>query len=79
FHRVLRQVRQQELVWIAWQDIQGNWSVEQSLQHLSALAEAQILAAYQWLYAHCIQSWGTPMNAEGEAQPMLILGMGKLG
>lgn len=27
----------------------------------------------------CCREWGTPCNAQGEAQPLLILGMGKLG
>lgn len=79
FHRQLRQHRQRELVWIAWQEIHNQWPVEQGLQHLSALAEAQILSAYQWLYQRGCHDWGTPMSPEGEPQPMLILGMGKLG
>ncbi|OOE80646.1 bifunctional glutamine synthetase adenylyltransferase/deadenyltransferase [Salinivibrio sp. ML198] len=79
FHRQLRQHRQRELVWIAWQEIHNHWPVEQGLQHLSALAEAQILSAYQWLYQRGCHDWGTPMSPEGEPQPMLILGMGKLG
>ncbi|OOE88312.1 bifunctional [glutamate--ammonia ligase]-adenylyl-L-tyrosine phosphorylase/[glutamate--ammonia-ligase] adenylyltransferase [Salinivibrio sharmensis] len=79
FHRQLRRHRQRELVWIAWQEIHDRWPVEQGLQHLSALAEAQILSAYQWLYHRGCQDWGTPMSPEGEPQPMLILGMGKLG
>lgn len=38
-----------------------------------------IMEAYNWLYAQSCRELGTPMNAAGEAQPMLILGMGKLG
>nr|WP_074214234.1 bifunctional [glutamate--ammonia ligase]-adenylyl-L-tyrosine phosphorylase/[glutamate--ammonia-ligase] adenylyltransferase [Salinivibrio sp. ES.052] len=79
FHRQLRLCRQRELVWIAWREIHNQWHVEESLQHLSTLAEVQILSAYQWLYQRCCQDWGTPMSPEGEPQPMLILGMGKLG
>ncbi|OOF02469.1 bifunctional glutamine synthetase adenylyltransferase/deadenyltransferase [Salinivibrio sp. MA440] len=79
FHRQLRLCRQRELVWIAWRDIHQQWPVEASLQHLSALAEAQILSAYHWLYQRCCHDWGTPMSPDGDPQPMLILGMGKLG
>ncbi|MDU7373332.1 MAG: bifunctional [glutamate--ammonia ligase]-adenylyl-L-tyrosine phosphorylase/[glutamate--ammonia-ligase] adenylyltransferase, partial [Klebsiella michiganensis] len=54
-------------------------SEESSLQQLSALAETLIVAARDWLYAACCREWGTPCNAEGTPQPLLILGMGKLG
>ncbi len=77
--RLLRAFRRQEMVWIAWRDFTGKASLAQSLQHLSQLAEALIMEAYNWLYIQCSKEWGTPMNAQGEAQPMLILGMGKLG
>ncbi|MFV2738924.1 bifunctional glutamine synthetase adenylyltransferase/deadenyltransferase, partial [Escherichia coli] len=43
------------------------------------LAETLIVAARDWLYDACCREWGTPCNAQGEAQPLLILGMGKLG
>ena len=77
--RVLRQFRRREMVWIAWRDFTGRNSLDLSLGHLSMLAEAMIMEAYNWLYAQCCREWGTPMNSCGEAQPMLILGMGKLG
>ncbi|WP_373689585.1 bifunctional [glutamate--ammonia ligase]-adenylyl-L-tyrosine phosphorylase/[glutamate--ammonia-ligase] adenylyltransferase [Photobacterium pectinilyticum] len=77
--RVLRQFRHREMVWIAWRDFIGRNSLDLSLSHLSMLAEAMIMETYNWLYALCCRDWGTPMNSSGEAQPMLILGMGKLG
>lgn len=49
------------------------------MQQLSHLAETLIVAARDWLYDACCREWGTPCNAQGEAQPLLILGMGKLG
>ncbi|UPQ88408.1 bifunctional [glutamate--ammonia ligase]-adenylyl-L-tyrosine phosphorylase/[glutamate--ammonia-ligase] adenylyltransferase [Vibrio sinaloensis] len=78
-HRVLRQFRNREMVYIAWRDFTASWCLEQSLQHLSQLAEAMIFETYQWQYQACCQLWGTPTNAQGEAQPLLIIGMGKLG
>ncbi|KGK10335.1 bifunctional glutamine synthetase adenylyltransferase/deadenyltransferase [Vibrio navarrensis] len=76
---VLRQFRNREMVYIAWKDFSQSWSLQASLSHLSQLAEAMIFETYQWQYALCCQEWGTPTNAAGEAQPMLIIGMGKLG
>ncbi|EPF2928936.1 bifunctional [glutamate--ammonia ligase]-adenylyl-L-tyrosine phosphorylase/[glutamate--ammonia-ligase] adenylyltransferase [Vibrio navarrensis] len=77
--RVLRQFRNREMVYIAWKDFSQSWSLQASLSHLSQLAEAMIFETYQWQYALCCQEWGTPTNAAGEEQPMLIIGMGKLG
>ncbi|NOH64168.1 bifunctional [glutamate--ammonia ligase]-adenylyl-L-tyrosine phosphorylase/[glutamate--ammonia-ligase] adenylyltransferase [Vibrio sp. RE88] len=78
-HRVLRQFRNREMTYIAWRDFIGNWELEQSLEHLSQLAEAMIFETYQWQYKACCELWGTPCNEAGEAQPMLVIGMGKLG
>ncbi|MGN2672209.1 bifunctional [glutamate--ammonia ligase]-adenylyl-L-tyrosine phosphorylase/[glutamate--ammonia-ligase] adenylyltransferase [Aliivibrio fischeri] len=83
--RELRHFRRREMSYIAWQDFNlahneiSNWSLEQSLSHLSLLAEALIVESYQWLYKQACIDWGTPKNAKGEDQPMLIIGMGKLG
>ena len=77
--RVLRQFRNREMTYIAWRDFTASWPLEQSLKHLSQLAEAMIFETYQWQYKACCALLGTPCNEQGEAQPMLIIGMGKLG
>lgn len=77
--RELRQFRRRIMVRIAWAQALSLVSEESSLQQLSALAETLIVAARDWLYAACCREWGTPCNAEGTPQPLLILGMGKLG
>ncbi|CAM2814685.1 bifunctional [glutamate--ammonia ligase]-adenylyl-L-tyrosine phosphorylase/[glutamate--ammonia-ligase] adenylyltransferase [Vibrio rarus] len=75
----LRTFRNHEIIAIAWRDIVASWPVEQSLSHVSKLAEAMIFESYAWHYADCVKAWGTPKNADGKEQPMLIIGMGKLG
>ncbi|PCS23877.1 bifunctional [glutamate--ammonia ligase]-adenylyl-L-tyrosine phosphorylase/[glutamate--ammonia-ligase] adenylyltransferase [Candidatus Enterovibrio escicola] len=77
--RELRIFRRREMVWLAWNDFNDLISLDDSLSHLSKLAEALIMEAYDWLYRHCCIKWGTPCDADGKPQPMLILGMGKLG
>ncbi len=77
--QALRQFRNREMVYIAWRDFQHSWSLEQSLKHLSELAEALIFEAYAWQYDLCCREFGTPCNSQGVPQPMLIIGMGKLG
>ncbi|PLR45396.1 bifunctional [glutamate--ammonia ligase]-adenylyl-L-tyrosine phosphorylase/[glutamate--ammonia-ligase] adenylyltransferase [Chimaeribacter arupi] len=77
--RVLRQFRRRIMTRIAWSQALQQSSTEQTLQQLSHLAETLIVAARDWLYAACCRDWGTPSNAQGEPQTLLILGMGKLG
>ena len=81
----LRRYRNREMLYIAWHDFlmaqsqSEGWSLNTSLEHISELAEAIIFETYQWQYRLCCEELGTPRNANGDAQPMLIIGMGKLG
>ncbi|WP_409308236.1 bifunctional [glutamate--ammonia ligase]-adenylyl-L-tyrosine phosphorylase/[glutamate--ammonia-ligase] adenylyltransferase [Pectobacterium sp. B1J-3] len=77
--RVLRQFRRRILVRVAWSQTLGTSTTEQTLKQLSELAETLIIFARDWLYQACCREWGTPCNAQGDAQPLLVLGMGKLG
>lgn len=64
---------------IEYSQLCHHYSTENTLIQLSALAEGLILAASDWLYKLSCDEWGTPMNNNGETQPLIILGMGKLG
>ncbi|MCL1092949.1 bifunctional [glutamate--ammonia ligase]-adenylyl-L-tyrosine phosphorylase/[glutamate--ammonia-ligase] adenylyltransferase [Shewanella kaireitica] len=77
--KILRQYRNRQMVCIAWRDFMGYTPLEESLLDLSALAEALVIAGRDWLYQDMCNSLGTPTSAEGVAQKLLILGMGKLG
>ncbi|WP_291969705.1 bifunctional [glutamate--ammonia ligase]-adenylyl-L-tyrosine phosphorylase/[glutamate--ammonia-ligase] adenylyltransferase [Candidatus Symbiopectobacterium sp.] len=77
--RVLREFRRRMLVRIAWSQSLATSTTPQTLRQLSELAETLIVAARGWLYDACCREWGMPCNAQGEPQPLLILGMGKLG
>ncbi|MBK0124608.1 bifunctional [glutamate--ammonia ligase]-adenylyl-L-tyrosine phosphorylase/[glutamate--ammonia-ligase] adenylyltransferase [Pantoea sp. S61] len=77
--RELRLFRRHMLVRMAWMQALQHASTEQSLTQLSTLAEILIAAARDWVWQDCSRDFGTPCNEAGEAQPMLILGMGKLG
>ena len=77
--RTLRLFRRHMLTRIAWMQTLAVSSTEESLKQLSELAETLIVAARDWLWLACCREFGTPMNAAGEPQPLLILGMGKLG
>jgi len=77
--RALRVFRRRIMVRIAWSQALSQVSEEDTLQQLSHLAETLIVHARNWLYDACCRDWGTPCSAEGVPQPLLILGMGKLG
>ncbi|MEB6380884.1 bifunctional [glutamate--ammonia ligase]-adenylyl-L-tyrosine phosphorylase/[glutamate--ammonia-ligase] adenylyltransferase [Leclercia adecarboxylata] len=77
--RELRHFRRRVMVRIAWAQALMLVSEESTLQQLSVLAETLIVAARDWLYDACCREWGTPCSEQGTPQPLLILGMGKLG
>ncbi len=75
----LRYFRNKEMVRIAWRDIAGWASLEETLEDLSHLAEACVEKALDVLFkSHCARR-GTPKNKMGEAQSLIVLAMGKLG
>ncbi|MFQ6370723.1 bifunctional [glutamate--ammonia ligase]-adenylyl-L-tyrosine phosphorylase/[glutamate--ammonia-ligase] adenylyltransferase [Shewanella sp. YIC-542] len=76
---VLRRYRNKQMTRLAWRDFTGRAPLEASLLDLSVLAEALIIAARDWLYAAMCQDLGTPCDKAGNPQPLMILGMGKLG
>ncbi|MBL4822770.1 MAG: bifunctional [glutamate--ammonia ligase]-adenylyl-L-tyrosine phosphorylase/[glutamate--ammonia-ligase] adenylyltransferase [Colwellia sp.] len=78
-HRLLRRFRLQQMVNIAVADLVLNISLERSLERLSLLADALIQASLAWLTRFCQNKWGTPTSTDGDIQPLLVYGMGKLG
>ncbi len=77
---LLRRIRRREMLRIAWRDLAGWASLEETLRDLSALAEAIINSSLHCLYAWHCQTFGTPWDeARRHPQTMVVLGMGKLG
>jgi glutamate-ammonia-ligase adenylyltransferase len=77
--RILRYFRHQEMVRIAWRDIAGWASVEETMLDLSILAETCVQESLDWLFRQACGARGTPLNKQGQAQSLVVLGMGKLG
>lgn len=76
----LRRFRRRHMVRIAWRDIAGWADLDETLHELSALGDACIEFAYRRLYGLLAARYGTPRGEpSGDAQPLVILGMGKLG
>ncbi len=77
--RVLRNVRNQELVRIACRDLAGQATLEAVLSELSALADSLIRAALDWLTGQFDTRYGVPRDPSGTPVRLLVLAMGKLG
>ena len=75
---ILRTFRNQQMSKIAILDLLNKQDIQISLAQVSALADQLISQAYDWVYQHFCQRYGTPQGEYGP-QPLLILGMGKLG
>ena len=75
----LRGFRRLEMVRIIWRDLAGTAPLAETLEDLSALADACICGALDLLQTWTRAELGTPLDAEGQPQAMVVLGMGKLG
>lgn len=75
----LRLYRRDQMVRIAWRDLIGSADMVETTADLSNLADTCIELALEQLYSWHCEQWGTPVNAAGEPQQMVVLGMGKLG
>lgn len=90
FFAAIRRLRHREMARITISDLLVKRSTElsqsddfstiiDSMQRVSELADALICAAYNWAFRITHKQWGMPFDADENPQPMLILGMGKLG
>ncbi|MCC7464371.1 MAG: bifunctional [glutamate--ammonia ligase]-adenylyl-L-tyrosine phosphorylase/[glutamate--ammonia-ligase] adenylyltransferase [Gammaproteobacteria bacterium] len=79
FSAALRRWRRGELARIAWRELAGWVGVPQTLADLSRAADLGISAAYAFARALLERRYGTPRSATGAPQPLVIVGMGKLG
>ena len=73
----LRRLRQREMLRIAWRDLAGDASVEDTLRETSLFADACLRAAAAWAARKLAVRHGAP-NAEVDAG-LVVLAMGKLG
>ncbi len=76
----LRRFRRQQMVRIAWRDIAGFATLDETLLDLSNLADVCVHCVYQRAYAQLAALYGKPRGRDsGAEQPLMVLGMGKLG
>jgi [glutamine synthetase] adenylyltransferase / [glutamine synthetase]-adenylyl-L-tyrosine phosphorylase len=75
----LRVWRRRELVRIAWRDLAGWARLDETLADLTAVADAAIRTACEYARSSLVARYGEPRSASGEVQPLVVIGMGKLG
>lgn len=77
--RVLRLFRQRYMLQIIWRDITRRAATLETTAALTALADVCVRHTVNFLYPRLCAEFGTPCSESGEAQSLLVLGMGKLG
>jgi [glutamine synthetase] adenylyltransferase / [glutamine synthetase]-adenylyl-L-tyrosine phosphorylase len=77
--RRLRRLRQRVLLRVMARDLSGAAGLAEVCGAMSDLAEASIAAALAWAEAGQAARSGRARGAGGGAQPLIVVGMGKLG
>ncbi len=79
FMAALRLWRRREMVRIAWRDLAGWATLEQTLAELSAFADTAIATAARYASSRLIAVHGEPRSEQGAPQSLVVVAMGKLG
>src|SRR5215467_6603588 len=75
----MRRWRRRELTRIAWRDLAGWASLTETLAELSAFADQAIVASVGAAQSTLRPPYGEPRGTGGAVQPLVVIGMGKLG
>jgi [glutamine synthetase] adenylyltransferase / [glutamine synthetase]-adenylyl-L-tyrosine phosphorylase len=75
----IRGWRRREMVRIAWRDLAGWAPLEETLADLTAFADAAINTACEFARRPLVARYGEPCSVAGDVQPLVVVGMGKLG
>ncbi|MFN4148007.1 MAG: bifunctional [glutamate--ammonia ligase]-adenylyl-L-tyrosine phosphorylase/[glutamate--ammonia-ligase] adenylyltransferase [Rhodocyclaceae bacterium] len=75
----LRRLKQRAMARIMSRDLTGQADLAEVVESMSIIAETAIAAALSVTEAILNARYGTPRNAQGERQQLIVIGMGKLG
>jgi glutamate-ammonia-ligase adenylyltransferase len=75
----LRRWRRAEYARIAWRDLAGSDSLDETLAALSRAADLAVCSALAFAVRALAGRYGQPRSQHGVAQPLVIVAMGKLG
>jgi glutamate-ammonia-ligase adenylyltransferase len=77
--QVLRQLKQRAYARIAARDLAGLAPLGEVVECMTLIAELAVSKATEVLGAGLVERYGTPRGADGSAQELIVIGMGKLG
>jgi glutamate-ammonia-ligase adenylyltransferase len=77
--RWLRRWRRREMAAVAYRDLAGLASVEETVARLSAFADTAIRVAHEHAWAQTVDRFGSPQAWNGRAAELVVVAMGKLG
>ncbi len=77
--RVLRLFRRLQMIRIIWRDIAGLAPLNETLEDLSELADVCVDETVRLLFDWAVVKSGMPRDTHGNAQELIVIGMGKLG
>jgi len=75
----LRQFRNREMMRLIWRDLNELAPVDEILADLSTLADVCQQAAVNYHSKAFEEKYGTPRSPDGQAQKLIVIGLGKLG
>ncbi len=76
---MLRELRQQEMVRIAWRDLNVLADTKTIIRELTDFAEAIVSAMVQEFERQQAEIFGMPRDVKGKEQALLVFAMGKMG
>ena len=79
FDQKLREFRRREMIRVIFRDFSRRSDLIETTRDLSLFAEASIHTALLYHYQNNVTRFGTPISADGDAQQMCVLALGKLG
>ncbi len=77
--RALRRLRQRVLARTLARDLAGLADLDEVIRGMTDLAELAVQTGIDFLHADLAGVHGEPLDAQGQAQRLIVLGMGKLG
>lgn len=77
--RALRRLRNRVTAEAIYRDFADQWDIPRVCLRLTGLAETCIQIALAWHHRELAARYGEPRDADGNAQSLVVLGMGKLG
>ena len=77
--RSLRQLRQRVMAALIVRDLGGHASLAEVVETMTQLADITTNAALDFLHRQLAATFGEPLDKQGQAQRLLVIGMGKLG